>query len=63
MTTSRSPSQREVWPNSMSNARPVGRITVPSGRVTWPVKVPVVRVTTAMLERIVDELDRWLSGG
>jgi len=29
-----------VWPNSTSNAFPVGGITVPSGRVISPAKVP-----------------------
>jgi hypothetical protein len=37
---SRSPSHLVVWPNSTSNAFPVGGITVPSGRVISPVKGP-----------------------
>jgi len=37
-----------VWPNSTSNALPVGGITVPSGRVICPVKVPVTVVTTVI---------------
>ena len=43
MTMSWSPSHLVVWPNSRSNAFPVGGITVPSGRIISPVKVPVVR--------------------
>ena len=48
MTTSRSPSHLEVWPNSTSNAFPVGGITVPSGSVISPLKVPVAFVTTVI---------------
>jgi hypothetical protein len=45
-----------VWPNSTSNALPVGGITVPSGRVICPVKVPVERVTTV----IQSPLPNWI---
>ena len=45
---SRSPSHLVVWPNSRSNAFPVGGITVPSGSVNAAVKVPVAWVTTVI---------------
>jgi len=48
---SRSPSHLLVWPNSTSNAFPVGGMTLPSGRVISPVKVPVAWVTTVIHER------------
>ncbi len=48
MTMSRSSFQLEVWPNSTSNALPVGGITEPSGSVISPVKVPVALVTTVI---------------
>jgi hypothetical protein len=43
-----SPSHLVVWPNSTSNAFPVGAITVPSGSVISPVKVPVELVMTVI---------------
>src|SRR2546426_12151320 len=48
MIISGSPSHLVVWPNSTSNAFPVGGIRVPSGRVISPVNVPVARVTTVI---------------
>jgi hypothetical protein len=59
MTMSWSPSHLVVWPNSTSNAFPVGGITVPSGRVISPVKVPVERVTTV----IQSPLPNWTGYG
>jgi len=49
-----SPSHLLVWPNSRSKAFPVGGITLPSGRVILPVKVPVTLVS----ESEVAEVDR-----
>src|SRR5436190_2233019 len=54
MTMSWSPSHLLVWPNSRSKAFPVGGITLPSGRVILPVKVPVTLVS----ESEVAEVDR-----
>ena len=48
MTMSWSPSHLEVWPNSRSNALPVGGTTAPSGMASSPVKVPVTLVTTVI---------------
>jgi len=56
-----------VWPNSTSNAFPVGGITVPSGRVICPVKVPVAWVTTVIQSPSPNwigygSLCTWMSG-
>src|SRR4029077_3511899 len=59
MMISRSPSHLVVWPNSTSNALPVGAITLPSGRVSSPVKVPVALVTTV----IQSPLPNWIGYG
>src|SRR5580700_9969654 len=59
MTMSRSPSHLVVWQNSTSNALPVGGITLPSGRVISPVKVPVELVMTV----IQSPLPNWIGYG
>src|ERR1700685_2779936 len=59
MTISQSPCHLVVCPNSRSNAFPVGGITLPSGRVISPVKVPVTLVTTV----IQSPLPNWMGYG
>jgi len=59
MMMSWSPSHLLVWPNSTSNAFPVGGITVPSGSAISPVKVPVALVTTV----IQSPLPNWTGYG
>ena len=59
MMMSRSPSHFVVWPNSTSNALPVGAITLPLGNAICPRNVPVVRVITV----IQSPLPNWVEYG
>jgi hypothetical protein len=59
MMMSWSASHLVAWPNSTSNAFPVGGITVPSGSAISPVKVPVALVTTV----IQSPLPNWTGYG
>jgi hypothetical protein len=59
MMMRRSPSHFVVWPNSTSNAFPVGAITLPLGRTISPLNVPVARVTTV----IQSPLPNWIGYG
>jgi hypothetical protein len=58
MMMSRSPSHFVVWPNSTSNAFPVGAIALPLGRTVSPVNVPVALVITVMAHRCPGEAAR-----
>ena len=57
---SSSPSHRAVVLKVRSNAFPVGAITLPLGRVIFPVNVPVARVITVIQSPLPNWVGVWV---